>query len=135
VEFSSGQYLTFRVAREDFAIDASQVRALLPVHELRAAGDACEVNPGWLAGFATLQGRSFPVIDLKSKLGLVPGPHGRHPTIVIVEAATPEGPQFGGFIADRISDVITARESDYRGGKLRIGRPRRVLAADIFLNP
>lgn len=131
-EYPSGKYLTFRVARIEFAMDATRVRGILPAHELMEVA-AVPGDPAGLAGYAALRGREFPVIDLRVKLGLPHGSHGRTPCIVVVEAGTPEGPRTAGFIADRVSEVVDARVRDFRHGRLRIGRPRRVIDADIVL--
>jgi chemotaxis signal transduction protein len=146
--FPSGKYLTFRIARQDFAMDASRVRAILPAQELSllsrsiadtrpllgAFGEAAWLEK-WTCGFAALQGRAFPVIDLRAKLGIAYGSPGRQPCIVVVEVATRLGPQLAGFVADRISEIVQARERDFSRGKLRAaGRPRQVLDPDILLS-
>ena len=117
-EFRSGQYLTFRIGRYDFAIYAATVRGVLPVHQL----DAAEESPN-LAGHAEMDGVRFPVFDLRAILNLRRGLYGRNPSIVVVETA--EG--LAGFVADSISDLVHARQRDFRNGKLRIGRPRPIL--------
>ena len=133
-ELRGRRYLTFRVARQDFAMDASRVLGVLPRHELIAAEATDPRLPGWLCGIARMRGRDFPVIDLRGKLGLVHGSHGRTPCIVAVEIAASEGPQLVGFIADRVSEVVKVREHDIRRGKLQIGgRPRQILDPDLVL--
>jgi chemotaxis signal transduction protein len=127
--FRPGDYLTFRVARHDFALPAECVRGILPLHEL-VSGDAPE---SWRAGTATLCARSFPVIDLRARLKLRRGSAGRNPCIVVVEGASQEGLSLAGFVADCVSDVVSARARDFRNGKLRIGRPRKVLDPEVVL--
>jgi len=79
-----------------------------------------------------LRGQSFPVIDLRVKLGLRHGSQGRNPSIVVVET----GSGLAGFFADRVSEIIYARAHEYRGGKIRIGRPREILdARSVLLEP
>ncbi len=131
--FPAGQYLTFRVARDEFAMDATRVRGILPVHEMTVVEKIEEDAPAFLVGFARLRAATVPVIDLRGKLGLRHGAQGRQPCIVVVEAGTAEGPRLAGFIADRVSEVVNARARDFRAGRLRIGRPRRVLDADVVL--
>lgn len=129
-------------------MDASRVRAILPTKEftplirtiadtrplLGAFGEAAWLEK-WTCGFAALRGRAFPVIDLKAKLGIREGSRGREPSIVVVEVMTRLGPQLAGFVADRISDVVQARERDFSRGKLRAaGRPRQVLDPEILLS-
>lgn len=146
--FPSGKYLTFRIARQDFAMEASRVRAILPSQEftplsntiaetrplLGAFGEAAWLEK-WTCGFSALKGRAFPVIDLRAKLGIPYGSRGRQPCIVVVEVGTALGPQLAGFVADRISEIVQARERDFSRGKLRAsGRPRHVLDPEILLS-
>ena len=128
----------FRVARQDFAMDASRIRGVLPGHDLVATPASTPAGdphlPAWLCGIASLRGRDFPVIDLRGKLALAHGSHGRAPCIVAVEISAAEGPQLVGFVADRVSEVVKVREHDIRRGKLHTGgRPRRILDPDVVL--
>ncbi len=127
---------------------ASRVRAILPSQEFTPLGNTiAESRPllgafgeaawleKWTCGFAALRGRAFPVIDLRAKLGIPYGSRGRQPCIVVVEVGTPLGPQLAGFVADRISEIVQARERDFSRGKLRAaGRPRHVLDPEILLS-
>jgi purine-binding chemotaxis protein CheW len=124
--FKAGKYLTFRVARQDFAMTTDRVRGILPMHEL----SPLHVTHAWLCGFASIAGRDFAVVDLRAKLGIARGSHGREPFIVVVET---EG-HLVGFIADRVSQVVDARARDFRNGMLRTpGRPRKVLDPDRIM--
>jgi chemotaxis signal transduction protein len=118
-EFRSGFYLTFRVGRREFAMEAGPVKAILPAHELLSTEDP---DPVWLIGEAKFNGEAFPVIDLRAKLKLRRGISGRTPCIVAVDA---DG--LRGFLTDAVSEIVHARAHDYRNGKLRIGRPRRIM--------
>jgi chemotaxis signal transduction protein len=117
---SAGKYLTFRVARRDFAMHAEHVRGILPVHEMVALN----APHGWIIGFAAVGGRDFPVVDLAAKLAIPNGSRGREPFIIVLAA----GEKLLGFIADRVSDLLDVRARDFRNGALRgHGRPRQVL--------
>ena len=129
----AGNYLTFRIARQDFVMRAERVRGLLPAHELIAFENFS--TDSWLCGIATLRAREFPVVDLRGKFGIARGSQGREPTIVAVEVVSMSGMQrMLGFVADRISEVLPLRERDFRNGAVRIaGRSRRVLDPDSIL--
>jgi chemotaxis signal transduction protein len=121
------QFITFRVARQDFAMESARVCGLLPMHELIPV----ETAQSWISGIASLKGREFPVIDLRGKLGIAHGSHGRQPCVVVVEL---EGSRLLGFVADRISEVVTPRQRDFNDGRLRVnGRMRRLLNPDQIL--
>jgi chemotaxis signal transduction protein len=145
---SPAQYLTCRVARQDFAMLASRVRGILPIHDLLPieAPEAADPEPGlsnsgprlsdfgMIRGVATLRGRDLPVVDLRHRLGIAQGPHGRQPHVIVVEVGSESGPRLLGFVADRISEVVTMRERDFRNGSVRLnGRARRVLNPDLIL--
>ena len=119
--FRAGQYLTFRIAREDFAVEAERVRGILPLHEI---ANLREVQPG-LLGVVWLGEREVRLVDLCGRLGLAESARGREPMIVVVERGSGE---LLGFVADRVSGLVEARHRHYSRGKLRAGgRPRRVL--------
>jgi chemotaxis signal transduction protein len=125
--YKAGKYLTFRVARQDFAMRADCVRGILPMHEMISL----EAPHEWIRGFAAVGGRDFPVVDLSSKLDIAPGSHGREPFIVAVEV----GGRLAGFVADRVTEVVDLRVRDFRGGIARAqGRPRRVLDPDQIMS-
>ena len=134
----AGQYLTFRVARERFAVTAARVRGILPVRDLEPVAPSPDLYRHfgeWICGFASLNGQDVAVVDLRGRLRLPHATHGRHPSIIVVEIDTPQGPRLTGFIADRVSEVFHARERDVSAGKLHVrGRTRRVLDPNSLLN-
>lgn len=131
MDIQAGQYVTFRVARQCFAVDASLVRAILPAHDLRPAVPSPNLYRyfgAWTCGFTALRGQDIPVIDLRGRLNLPPAAYGRHPCIVVIEIGQPETPRLAGFLADHISRLIYAQDRDFSFGKLyRGGKPHRVL--------
>jgi chemotaxis signal transduction protein len=131
--YRPGRYLAFRIAGQEFAIDAGRVRGILPIHEMAAIEEASACSPACAEGVASLGGWDFQVIDLRSRLRLSRPARGRDRMIVVVEHAAPQGWQLVGFVADRVSGLIKARENDYRRGKLHTpGRPRRLLDPDAI---
>lgn len=137
MEIQAGQYLAFRVARHDFAIDAALVRGILPAHDLEPAVPSPNLYRffgQWICGFITLRGQEVPVIDLRGRLNLPQASYGRHPCIVVIESGSPEGPRLAGFLADHLSQIIYAHDRDFSFGKLYRGRkPRRVLDPSLLL--
>jgi chemotaxis signal transduction protein len=118
--------MTFRVARQDFAMSIEFVRGILPVHQMTAS-PAHE----WICGFAAVSGRDFPVVDLRVKLAIPHGSHGREPFIIVVQ----HDGRLVGFIAERVSEVIELRARDFRNGMVRThGRARRVLEPNQIMN-
>jgi purine-binding chemotaxis protein CheW len=131
VSSKAGKYLTFRVARQDFAMNTTCVRSILPVHQMVASSDQPSPDQLMICGFAQVGGRDFPVIDLRAKLGIAHGSHGREPFIIVVETAG----KLVGFVADRVSEVLDLRLRDFRNGAVRAhGRARRVLHPDQIMS-
>jgi chemotaxis signal transduction protein len=129
----AGDYITFRIARQDFVMRAERVRGLLAAHELVTLESFS--TESWICGVASLRAREFPVVDLRGKLGIAHGSHGREPLIVAIEVLSVTGMQrMLGFVADRVSEVLPLRERDFRRGSVRIaGRSRRILDPDSIL--
>jgi chemotaxis signal transduction protein len=98
----AGRYITFRIARLDFAIPADCVRRIYPLRETDR----------------------IPILDLRAKLGLPHASQSREPYVIAVEVEK----RLVGFIVDRLCGMVKARERDFNLGKLCVsGRPREVL--------
>ena len=120
-------YLTFRVARQDLAMEAARVRGILPLSELVLLPG---VRAG-LLGIASLQGHMVAVFDLCTKLDLPNVSPGPRPKIVVLEVTSGGSQHMAGFVADRVSDVVLYRDRDLRSGSLRgKGRPRKLIDFD-----
>jgi chemotaxis signal transduction protein len=124
VENGSKQYLAFRVARQDLALDSSLVRAIMPLEEMTPITSA---RPG-VIGVVSLMGGTVVVVDLRVRLHLAAASQGPQRKIVVVQTAAGH---LAGFIADRVADVIRYRSRDLKNGILRgTGRARRVVDID-----
>jgi chemotaxis signal transduction protein len=120
-------YLTFRLARQDLAMEAACVRGILPLTDLEPAA----TGPGGLLGLTSLKGQLVGVIDLRSRLGIPQTAKGRAPKIVVLELMSGTRRHLVGFVADRISDLVVYRDRDLRCGALRgKGRPRKLIDFD-----
>ena len=136
--FQPGEYLTFRLARQMFAIERRWVCAILPVHQLQPLVGRDSGTPAWWIGEAQTGGQPFPIVDLAARLGLPKGtpetPDGRDPYILAIDTSGGDGsPILCGFVADRVTELIKVRSRDFRQGRIRIGRPRRVLHPEQVL--
>jgi purine-binding chemotaxis protein CheW len=132
-----GQYLTFRVARSDFAVEASRLRGILPAHTLEPVAPSAALSRRfgeWTCGFTSIRGRDIPVVDLRGRLNLPHGTHGRNPCIIVIEIDSADGPRLAGFVADRVASVIHVRGRDFFHGKLKFGgRSLNVLDPELLL--
>jgi chemotaxis signal transduction protein len=118
------RYLTFRVARADLAVEAEQVRGILPFGELVRVPRA---RPG-LLGVVTFSGRVVNVVDLAAKLHLPRSRPGTQPKIVVLRVPQGQSESLAGFVADRVSDVVLYAARNLRNGVLHgSGRPRHIV--------
>lgn len=121
-------YITFRAGRQEFAMNATRLRGLMPLNEMMPLKTPRES----IVGVASIRGHNFPVVDLRCKMGLAASAHGRRPCVVAVEV---RGARLLGFVADRVSEVIPLRELALRSGQARVGgRWRRLLDPDQILS-
>ena len=98
---STSQYLTLGLDRETFGIHIRHVHEILDLRPISALPQA----PDFLVGMIDVRGRSYPVVDLRIKLGLPrvdPTPASR----IILLNVPVSGREMGvGFIADRVFEV------------------------------
>ena len=110
-------------------MESKRVRGILTAQEVVPL----EHPHPWICGLAIFRGRDLPVVNLRVKLSLPNGVAGRQPCIIVI--AVGEECRLIGFIADRVSELITLRERDFRGTMVHTtGRPRRVLDPDQILS-
>ncbi len=97
----TAQYLTLGLGRETFGIDIRGVREILDMQPVTRLPQA----PAFLLGLIDVRGASYPVVDLRAKLGLPPVDATNATRIIIVDV-----PMFGrsvgiGFVADCVFEV------------------------------
>src|SRR5512133_3990276 len=96
------QHLSFAVAGTTFGIPVLRVKEILQYEtETRVPG-----TPGSVRGVINVRGAVVPVVDLGVKFGkpeVVPTPR---TCVLVVEAATKDGPLVLGVIADRVNEVV-----------------------------
>lgn len=94
------EYITFRVANQEFCID------IMAVREIRGWSSATTVPhaPSFVRGVINLRGVVLPIVDLAERLGFPPSePTARH-VIIVVRV----GRQSIGLVVDAVSDIIAA---------------------------
>ena len=98
------EVVAFRIGGQDYCFDLTSVR------EIRGWTETTKLphTQPYVQGVINLRGAVVPVIDLGERLGLPPtAPGPRHVVIIAVV-----GKQTVGLLADVVSDILTARESD-----------------------
>ncbi len=96
---ASGQYLTLRLGKEEYAID------ILRVQEIRSYEEPTRmVNaPAFIKGVVNLRGVIVPIVDLRMKLSLDKVEYNEFTVVIILNV---RGTVMGAVV-DSVSDVVT----------------------------
>ncbi len=97
-----GKYLTFALANEEYGLEILKVREIIGYIEVTAVPQ----TPRYVKGVINLRGQVIPVIDLRTKFGMVTTEVTDETCIIVVEiTATPH--KFNtGIIVDRVQEVL-----------------------------
>jgi len=103
-----GQYLTFRLAGEEYGI------AILRVREIVECGAVTRVpgTPSFIHGVVNLRGTVLPVVDLAAKFGLGETALTRWTCVVMVEAEWEGVTTALGLMTDAVSRVLDLGSAD-----------------------
>lgn len=98
----SGQYLTFKLDDELYALDISQVREVLDFTTITKVPR----TPEFMRGVINLRGAVVPVVDLRIKFGLTRTEKTVNTCIIIVEVTLEQETTILGALADSVQEVI-----------------------------
>ena len=87
----------FEIGEDGFGIDVAKVYEVIRYPEVRALPQ----TPEFLEGAADLRGTVLPVVDLRKRFGLTPGPPGPETRVVVTDLA---GERVG-LVVDRVRGV------------------------------
>ena len=106
-----GQYLSFRVGTDDYAVDILRVQEIRGWERVRALPDSRD----FVKGVLDMRGIIVPIIDLRVRFGN-PDPAYSGTTVVIVVSVDREdgGRQLIGAVVDSVSDVLDVDASNLR---------------------
>jgi purine-binding chemotaxis protein CheW len=93
------QYLTFRLAGEEYAV------GILTVQEIRGWSQVTAVphSPRWMLGVINLRGAVVPIVDLRLKFELERADYNEFTVVIILNVSG----RVVGIVVDAVSDVIT----------------------------
>lgn len=98
----SGQYLTFKLGSQEYAVALLQVREILR-HETITRVPS---TPSYLRGVINLRGAVVPVVDLAARIGRAPLEVTKWTCIIIVETEMEGSPTVMGLMVDAVNQVV-----------------------------
>lgn len=101
-EVETGQYLTFRLDRELFAVDIAKVREVLEFTTVTKVPR----TPDFMRGVINLRGNVVPVVDMRLKLGLTQTEKTVNTCVVIAEVEVDGESTVLGALTDSVQEVI-----------------------------
>ena len=102
MNISDGQYLTFRLAEEVYALDITKVREVLEFDRVTKVPK----TPEFLTGVINLRGKVVPVVDLRLKFGMSKTEKTVDTCIIITEIEIDKEMTQIGAMADSVWEVI-----------------------------
>lgn len=106
--FDNGQYLTFFVAGEEYAVNILKVKEIIEYDTVTAVPNTAP----WIRGVTNLRGNVVPVIDLAVKFGLPASKVSKLSCIVITEVSYDGDQLTMGVIADSVNQVLNFSENE-----------------------
>jgi purine-binding chemotaxis protein CheW len=99
-----GQFLSFVLGQEEYAID------ILRVQEIRGYSTITAIpnTPNYIKGVMNLRGAVVPVVDLRAKFGMPEVPYNKFTVIIVVTVGT----RIAGLVVDAVSDVLNIARSE-----------------------
>lgn len=108
VDFSSGKFLTFRLANESYGIEVLLVREIIRMPKITPVPEM----PAYVKGVTNIRGKVTPVVDLRVKFDLPADITTERTCLIVVDVEDAEG--FGnlfGLVVDAVDEVINITES------------------------
>ena len=99
------QFLTFRLAEEDFGVE------ILRVQEIKKFSNITPIpnTPSYIRGVINLRGTVVPIIDLRTKFNMPQADYNQYSVVIVVNV----GSRVMGLVVDAVSDVLNVGNDDY----------------------
>ncbi|HEY9199534.1 MAG TPA: chemotaxis protein CheW [Gammaproteobacteria bacterium] len=98
---AAGQYLTFLLAGEEYAVD------ILRVQEIKGWTRATPIpnTPAYIKGVINLRGTIVPIVDLREHFGLPVVEYGPTTVIIVLRIECADRQRIVGIVVDAVSEV------------------------------
>lgn len=104
------QYLTFKLANEDYGVE------ILKVQEIRGWEAVREIpnTPGYIKGALNLRGAVVPIIDLRERFDMEQVEYSPVTVVIVLCIGNVSDNLTMGIVADAVSDVLHVNPDDVR---------------------
>ncbi|MDD4456688.1 MAG: chemotaxis protein CheW [Syntrophotalea acetylenica] len=92
-----GKFLVFKVGNEDFGIEIRHVTEIVGIQKINEVPDL----PGYMKGVINLRGKVIPVMDIRSRFGMVGREYDERTCIIVVHVESGTA----GLIIDQVKEV------------------------------
>ena len=133
----AGKYLTFKLAGEEYGLEILKVKeiiGLMPITDVPRM-------PSYVRGVINLRGKVIPVVDLRTKFGMMTTEDTDETCIIVVDVAENDQSTQTGILVDTVSEVLdivgeqieespsfgTAIDTDFIMGMGKIGQDVKIL--------
>ncbi len=104
----TGQFLTFSVDKESFAVEVEHVREVLEKTTITRVPK----TPDYMRGVINIRGNVVPIIDLRLKLGLPVIEDTVDTCIIVTEIELEDGVMVLGLLVDSVDEVVEIKPED-----------------------
>ena len=104
----AGKYLSIELGQEQFGVPVSRIREIIGYQEV------CGVpyTAAYVKGVINLRGKVIPIVDLRSKFGMVEKEYSQRTCIIVVEIRRRAASMLMGVIVDGVSEVVNLSAAD-----------------------
>jgi purine-binding chemotaxis protein CheW len=104
----AGKYLTFRLAGELYGLPVLAVREIIRLLPITPVASM----PAHVRGVINLRGTVIPLVDLRTRFGLVATPDNDRTCIIVTQVAAPAGSRLYGVIVEGVEEVVAFKDDD-----------------------
>ena len=111
MDAQQGQFLSFTLDKDDYAVDILRVQEIRGWQDLRPLPD----SPDYVKGVLDLRGTIVPIIDLRIRMNMQDVEY--HPTTVIIVLSVmdeDDGEHLIGAVVDAVSDVLDVEDKEIK---------------------
>ena len=106
MEDKEGKYLTFSLAKEDYAIGILKIKEIIGMMPITSVPR----TPEFVKGVVNLRGKVIPVLDLRLRFDMEAIDYTERTCIIVVEIDSATSTIMIGIVVDAVSEVLNIKE-------------------------